>query len=346
MCNTYNGSEPEYNIIPVLNQIDPTMTLIKRRTNTLYDFMSMSTAIELDDIIIPSISDEDCRQAIRDLLNEEDINDTDIPRLVNLIEDYATNGKEWCDQNIGILIDNSISFNVRLSDISEKYRDFVTYLTTNPNVMKHIRGGKTWTSENINKFIEWCVLETKQDKKIRTNYFYVINEYLPGDLVQIGIVGIRQVNKQENKNKNPKYRNNSRPISQESMINYNLDIFISPEHHNHGSGTCAIRKCLEQYWAIYPNRTITINIPTDLTNMIHIVTKIGAVMEKTFTTGRAKFFKYIITPGTIIYPDDYLYLPSNERRAVIINRKSQRLNLTPFTPSGSLRSPAVARAAV
>jgi hypothetical protein len=186
--------------------------------------------------------------------------------------------------------------------------------------MKHIRGGKTWTYENVNKFIEWCVLEVEQNKNIRTNYYYLIREYYCGQINPIGIVGIRQVNKQDNKNKNPKYRQKTQETA---LINYNLDIFISPEYQGYGSGECAIRKCLEEYWIIYPDRQITINIPIDLMNMIHIATKLGAVMEKTFTTGRAKFCKYIITSKTIIYPDDHLYLPPTERR-VIISRRNRK----------------------
>ena len=308
----------EYTIVPTINQIDPSLKLHKRECGDLYDFISYAAGIELVNLI-QSIQDSDVRQEARELLNEECVNETDLPYLIEILN-TVDGGSKWCKANIKTIIDNSLSFNIRLDNISMKYMDFIIDLTSNQSVMKHIRGGKTWTYENVNKFIEWCVLEVEQNKNIRTNYYYLIREYYCGQINPIGIVGIRQVNKQDNKNKNPKYRQKTQETA---LINYNLDIFISPEYQGYGSGECAIRKCLEEYWIIYPDRQITINIPIDLMNMIHIATKLGAVMEKTFTTGRAKFCKYVITSKTIIYPDDHLYLPPTERR-VIISRRNRK----------------------
>lgn len=310
----------EYTVLPTINQIDPSLELHKREHGNLYDFMSYAASIELVNLI-QSIQDSDYRQEARELLNEECVNDTDLPYLIEILS-MVDGGSEWCAKNIKTIVDNSLSFNIRLDNISDKYTDFIIDLTSNPSVMKHIRGGKTWTYDSATKFIEWCVLEVKQNKNIRTNYYYLIKEYYSGEIIPIGIVGIRQVNKQDNKNKNPKYKNNQKN-HEISSINYNLDIFISPEYQGYGSGSCAIRKCLELYWTIYPDRQVTINIPTDLGNMNHIATKLGAVMEKTFTTGRAKFCKYVISTKTIIYPDDHLYLPPTERR-VIISRRNRK----------------------
>jgi RimJ/RimL family protein N-acetyltransferase len=313
----------QYTILSTMHKLDPSVPIRYREFGNLYDFMSYSAGVELCDILIPSILDPEERQIARELLNEDDADDSDLPVLAEILK-TVEGGDKWCNKNIKVINDNSLSFNIWLDNVSVKYTDFIIELTSNPNVMKHIRGGKTWTYDSATKFIDWCVLEIKQNKNIRTNYYYLIKKYCIGDIDPIGIVGIRQVNKQDNKNKNPKYRNQKKSQPGESMINYNLDVFISPEFQNYGSGTCAIRKCLEQYWTIYPDRQVTINIPTDLNNMIKIATNLGAVMEKTFTTGRAKFLKYIITAKTIIYPEDYLYLPPKERREVITRRKHNR----------------------
>ena len=176
----------EYTVVPTMNQIDPSLELHKRENGSLYDFMSYAASIELVNLI-QSIQDPSYRQEAYELFNEEDVNDTDLPKLIEILN-MADGGSEWCAKNIKTIVDNSLSFNIRLDNISDKYMDFIIDLTSNPSVMKHIRGGKTWTYDSATKFIEWCVLEVKQNKNIRTNYYYLIKEYFSCEIKPIGIV--------------------------------------------------------------------------------------------------------------------------------------------------------------
>jgi RimJ/RimL family protein N-acetyltransferase len=195
--------------------------------------------------------------------------------------------------------------------------------------MRGVKGGDIWGYEKTKKFIEWCALELTQSDDIRTNYYYLIREYICGEINPIGIIGIRQVNKQNrpnNRNQKTQLTNQKTQYQKNQVsINYNLDVFISPEYQNYGSGTCAIKKCLELYWTIHPTRQITINIPSDLANMIKIATNIGATMEKSFKTGRSTFLKYVVSAKTMKYTEnDHLYLPPNERRIIISRRANFR----------------------
>ena len=317
----------EYTCVSTPTQIDPTFNPGLRYNGNLYDFMSHTAGIELCDMLIPSIPDQNdqyekgYRQIARELINEEIVDDTDLPELESILE-TVEGGNEWCKKNIKIIITNSINFSIQLDNIDKRYCDFIIQLTSNSTVMKGVKGGDIWGYEKPNKFIEWCIIETTQPKTIRTNYYYLIRQYGYGTIDPIGIVGIRQVNKQNNRLKNQ--RNNKNQNNSQTSINYNLDVFISPEYHNYGYGSCAIRKCLELYWMINPDRQVTINIPVGLNNMIKIATNLGATMEKTFKTGRSTFLKYVISKKTIIWVDnDYLYLPPAERR-VIISRRARK----------------------
>lgn len=297
--------------------LDPKYSSHVRETGNLYDFMSISAGIQLYENLIPSILDEDDRQLARELLNEEDVNDSDIPTLVSILE-TVDGGIDWCNKHVKTLIDNSKNFNVHLDTISGVNMNFIARLTSNLVVMKGVKGGDIWGYEKTKKFIEWCEIELTQSNKVRTNYYYLIREYYNGKIDPIGVIGIRQVNK------HPRPNNRNQKNNDNISINYNLDIFISPEYQNYGSGTCAIRKCLELYWTIHPTRQITINIPSDLNIMIKVATNIGAILEKSFKTGRSTFLKYVVSSKTIIYPEnDHLYLPPKERRVIISRRINQ-----------------------
>lgn len=308
-----------YESISTISQLDPKLKSHLREYGNLYDFITITAAIQLYEIIIPSILDEDERQLVRELMNEEDVHDSDLPTLISILE-TVEGGHDWCETNIKTLMYNTLNFNIHLDTISKINYDFISQLTLDPTVMKGVKGGDIWGYEKTKKFIEWCEIESTQSNKVRTNYYYLIREYYIGKINPIGIIGIRQVNKQ-------KYNKTSQRTGKSdnsASINYNLDIFISPEYQNYGSGTCVIRKCLELYWTIHPDRQITINIPSDLNIMIKVATKIGATMEKSFKTGRSTFLKYVVSPKTMIYPDnDYLYLPPKERRVIISRRKKQ-----------------------
>jgi len=314
-----------YTSASTISQLDPKLYSPLREHGNLYDFMTITAGIQLCENLIPSILDDDERQLARELINEEDVHDSDIPTLVSILE-TIDGGHEWCEKNIKTLMYNTLNFNIHLDTISTIHYDFISQLTSDPIVMKGVKGGDIWGCEKTKKFIEWCDIELTQSDKVRTNYYYLIREYYIGKINPIGIIGIRQVNKHSNKQKyNKTSQRHNIPLSENTTsINYNLDIFISPEYQNYGSGTCAIRKCLELYWTIHPNRQITINIPSDLNIMIKVATKIGATMEKSFKTGRSTFLKYVISSKTMIYPDnDYIYLPPNERRVIISRRTKQ-----------------------
>ena len=107
----------EYTVVPTMNQIDPSLELHKRENGNLYDFMSYAASIELVNLI-QSIQDSDYRQEARELLNEECVNDTDLPYLIEILS-MVDGGSEWCAKNIKTIVDNSLSFNIRLDNISD-----------------------------------------------------------------------------------------------------------------------------------------------------------------------------------------------------------------------------------
>ena len=277
-----------------------TNLLLSMVSNQITDYMDISHCEQIIDLT-KSIPCGDNRQTVYEMLTDS-VDDIDLDELYDIMS-TVDGGKEWFEIAVPKIIRAYYSHKIELVDIDNKYCSFIKTITSNENIMQRVSNGKVWSETQVNQFIKWCTAENNQSAQERNNYYYIITEYINDKAVPIGVVGVARKKKHKPKG-----------------VNYNLIIFIDEQYHNWGAGTSAIASCLEKYWNIYPNRSITFNIPEDRPNMIKVATKLGAVFDKTFSTNLCKYEKYVANPSTFNF-NPGLHLDPMERRKLVKSRK-------------------------
>jgi RimJ/RimL family protein N-acetyltransferase len=84
------------------------------------------------------------------------------------------------------------------SDLNQSDFEFLKNITNDIRVYQHIRDGKKWSDEKINKFINKSIDNQKLFPDIRTSFYYVI-EICPSidhnKITKIGLIGISRRDK-------------------------------------------------------------------------------------------------------------------------------------------------------
>jgi len=116
---------------------------------------------------------------------------------------------------------------IKLKDIKTQDENNIRELTSIKSVMKNVGNGKPWSTEKLNNFIKYNLLEQNTPDLKRDNYYYKIvketsksksSSKSSSKEIFIGIIGFHKFPQIKDKGKN----------------NFYLTIFINPKHQNKG----------------------------------------------------------------------------------------------------------------